>query len=319
MKRLTFLKSAFAAAALFIGVSQASAQFPPSPPPTVAALEGAISSVTLNTDSSITMVVMGMTVNVPVSAVITSPTATLTPAQLADATPLPGRPQPGFIGGTAIINGTVDASGLVTAGDVFVEPSENVVLGIVTANTSTQISVNGIPVSLITDARMPANPVQDVNGIAIIPSSIPVGVGAGVEGYFSDGTFYAFMIEADEGTPVNVQPQVVITRALGRERTPNNRRGDELEVRGTCTTTHAPSATTQSIIVYRIDGTTQTLLGTGTATVDPAAPGVANFVFRVTTPPTNDPILGTAPTTVRVVNTSVGADNASATSAVEVR
>ncbi len=319
MKRLTFLKSAFAAAALFLGVSQASAQLPPSPPPTVAALEGTISSVTLNTDSSITMVVMGMTVNVPAGAIITSPTATLTTAQLADTAPLPGRTQPGFVGGTAIINGTVDSSGLVTADDVFVEPSENVVLGVVTANTGSQISVNGIPVSLITDARMPAKPVQDVNGIAIILGSIPVGVGAGIEGYFSNGTFYAFLIEADEGTPVNAQPQVVITRALGRERTPNNRRGDELEIRGTCTTTHAPAATTQSIRVFRIDGTTQTLLGTGTATVDPAFPGIANFTFRTVTAPTNNPVLGTCPTTVRVVNISTGANNASTTSPVEVR
>lgn len=69
------------------------------------------------------MTVMGMTVTVPVGTVVTSPSATLTLAQLADATPLPNRTQAGFIDGTAIINGDVAANGIITATDVFVEPS----------------------------------------------------------------------------------------------------------------------------------------------------------------------------------------------------
>jgi hypothetical protein len=77
--------------------------------------------------------------------------------------------------------------------------------------------------------------------------------------------------------------------------------------------------TTQTVRIFRIDGTTQTVLGTATATVDPLTPGVATFVFRVTTPATNNAILGVCPTTVRVVNISAGANNASATSPVEVR
>lgn len=265
------------------------------------------------------MTVMGMTVNVPVGTVVTSPSATLTFTQLVDATPLPNRTQAGFIGGTAIINGNVAANGIITATDVFVEPSENVVLGVVTANNAGAISINNVPIVLISDARIPAKPVQDVNGIAIIPASIPVGTGASAEGYFANGVFNAFLVEAEQGTPVNAAPQVTITRALGRERTPNNRRGDELEVRGSVTTTHAPGATTQTVRVFRVDGTTETLLGTATATVDPLTPGAAAFVFRVTTPPTNNAILGVCPTTVKVVNISAGANNASATSSVEVR
>ena len=313
MKHTTLLKSTLAAAALLLSGIHASAQALP------AEIEGTATAITANLDGSVTMTVMGMTVNVPIGTPAASPSAALTLTQLVDPAPLPNRTQAGFTGGTAIIIGTVAANGIVTAEDVFVEPAENVMLGILTANNAGALSINGVPIVMLNDPRMPANPVQDVNGIAIIPASIPVGTGASAEGYFANGVFNAFLVEAEQGTPVISTPQVTITRALGRERIPNIRRGDEVEVRGSCTTTHAPAATTQSIIVYRIDGATQTLLGTGTATVDPALPGVANFVFRVTTPPSNDPILGTCPTTVRVVNNSVGANNASATSAVEVR
>lgn len=313
MKHTTLIKSTLAAAALLLSGINATAQAIP------ASIEGSISAVSSNVDGSVSMTVMGMNVTVPVGTVVTTPSASLTFAQLVNVAPLPNRTQAGFIGGTAIINGNVAANGIITATDVFVEPSENVVLGIVTANNNGAISINNVPIVLTNDARIPAKPVQDVNGIAIIPASVPVGTGASAEGYFANGVFNAFLVEAEQGTPVNAAPQVTITRALGRERTPNNRRGDELEIRGSCTTLHAPTATTQSISVYRIDGTVQTLLGTGTAIVDPLIPGVATFTFRTTTALTNNAILGVCPTTVKVVNTSAGANNASTTSPVEVR
>ncbi len=313
MKHTTLIKSTLAAAALLLSGINATAQTIP------ASIEGSISAVSSNVDGSVSMTVMGMNVTVPVGTVVTTPSATLTFAQLLDVAPLPNRTQAGFIGGTAIISGNVAANGIITATDVFVEPSENVVLGIVTANTNGALFINNVRIVLLNDARIPANPVQDVNGIAIIPASIPVGTGASAEGYFANGVFNAFLVEAEQGTPVNAAPQVTITRALGRERTPNNRRGDEIEIRGSCTTLHAPTATTQSITVYRIDGTVQTLLGTGTAIVDPLIPGVATFTFRTTTAPTNNAILGVCPSTVKVVNTSAGANNASTTSPVEVR
>ena len=313
MKQTTLIKSTLAAAALLLSGINATAQAIP------ASIEGSISAVSSNVDGSVSMTVMGMNVTVPVGTVVTTPSASLTFAQLVNVAPLPNRTQAGFIGGTAIINGNVAANGIITATDVFVEPSENVVLGIVTGNINGAIFINNVPIVLLNDARIPANPVQDVNGIAIIPASIPVGTGASAEGYFANGVFNAFLVEAEQGTPVNAAPQVTITRALGRERTPNNRRGDELEIRGSCTTLHAPTATTQSISVYRIDGTVQTLLGTGTAIVDPLIPGVATFSFRTITAPTNNAILGVCPTTVKVVNTSARANNASATSPVEVR
>lgn len=320
MKHTTLFTTALAAAALLLGGVNASAQFPPSPPPLATEIEGSVSDVTLNGDGTVTMTVMGMNVVVPVGTPVSTPSSSLTFSQLVDPAPLPNRTQAGFTGGTAIVIGTVDVTGTVTAEDVFVEPAENVILGVVTANENGTFAINSVPVVLLADPRMPAQPVRDVNGIEILLNSIPVGSGASTEGYFANGVFNAFLIEADQGTPVNTTPQVTITRADARERTPNNRRGDDLEVRGTVTMTHLPlDVTTQSVSIFRVDGTTETLLGTIVATRSVDAPNVGDWRLRITTPPTNDPVLGTAPTTVRAVNISPGANNASATAPVNVR
>lgn len=304
-----------------------------------AEIEGPVTAIVKNADSSVTMTVMGSTIRVPVGTPVNTPTATLTFDQLVDPTPLPNRGPvaatpttpaspgiPGFIGGTAIVTGTVAADGVLTAADVFVEPAENVILGIVTVNspgtatTPPELRINNIPIVLLpaSELRMPSKPVQDVNGIAIFLNSIAVGTGASAEGYFANGVFNAFLVEAEAGTPVVAAPQLTIVRAAARERNAN--RGDEVEVRGSVTTTHvAAGVTTQTVRVFRIDGTTATLLGNATATLDPLTPGVAEWRLRVITPATTNPVLSTAPTTVRAVNISAGANNASATSPVEVR
>lgn len=320
MKHTTLLKSTLAAAALLLSGVHASAQLPPSPPPLATEIEGAISAITLNGDGTVAMTVMGMNVVVPVGTPVSTPSSSLTFTQLVDPAPLPNRTEAGFIGGTAIVIGTADFAGTITAEDVFVEPAENVILGVVTANGNGTFAINNVPIVLLGDPRMPALPVRDVNGIEILQSSIPVGSGASTEGYFANGVFNAFLVEADEGTPVDTTPQITIVRADARERTPNNRRGDDLEIRGTVTMTHLPlDVSTQSVSIFRVDGTTQTLLGTITATRSVDAPTVGDWRLRMTTPPTNDPVLGTAPTTVRAVNISPGANNASATAPVNVR
>lgn len=283
----------------------------------VSEVEGTVTAISTNLNGSVSMTVMGIAVNVPVGTPVNTPTVQLTFAQLVSTTPLPNRTQPGFIGGTAIVTGTSDARGVLTADSVFVEPAENVILGIVTSNTTAGISVNNIPVAFIQDARMLAEPVKDANGIEIIRSSIPVGTGASVEGYYSNGIFNAFLMEAEQGTPVLATPQVAITRATARERTPNNQRGDEYEIRGSTTMTHvAPGITTQSIRVVRVDNGVETLLGTTTATLD--VTGIALWRLRGATAPTNNAVLGVAPTVVKAINTSVGANNAFATSPVDV-
>lgn len=312
MKYTTLIKSTLAATAILLSGVNASAQALP------AEIEGSVSAITSNLDGSATMTVMGMTVNVPVGTFVSTPSASLTLAQLADPAPLPNRTEAGFTGGTAIVTGTVAPSGVITADDVFVEPAENVILGVITANNAGALSINTVPIVMLNDARIPALPVRDVNGVVIIPASIPVGTRASAAGYFANGVFNAFLVEAGAGTPVNQTPQVTITLAIARERNAN--RGDDVEVRGSVTTFHvATGVTTQTVRIFRVDGTTQTLLGTATATLDPLTPGVAEWRFRVTTPVTNNPVLSLAPTTVRVVNISAGANNTSATSPVAVR
>ncbi len=52
---------------------------------------------------------MGADVRVPVGTPINTPVGTLTFAQLLDTTtPLPGRSVGGFLGGTAIVTGTIN-------------------------------------------------------------------------------------------------------------------------------------------------------------------------------------------------------------------
>src|SRR2546425_11956461 len=90
-----------------------------------AIVEGPISAVADHRDGSGTITVMGIVIQIPVGTPITTPTATLTMAQLADPTTFPGRSQPGFIGGGAGINGN-RSGGIVTARDVFVSTPQNI-------------------------------------------------------------------------------------------------------------------------------------------------------------------------------------------------
>jgi hypothetical protein len=146
-----------------------------------------------NGDGTGLITVLGVTVVIPATAPINSPTATLTVAQLADPTPLPGRSSPGFIGGTAIINGTTDGV-TSTADDVFVEPAENVVIGTISHATCTNadcsnpgdtLAVLGSPLVRLTDARIPAGPPGNAFGSAIdLSQGGLLGATVSAEGYF---------------------------------------------------------------------------------------------------------------------------------------
>ncbi len=181
------------------------------------AAEGPIQAVTNNGGGSGSIQVFGVVVDIPAGTPIESPSATLSMGQLASGTSLPGRTQPGFIGGTTIIDGTIDPATLaVTAASVFVEPAENVTLGVFTsAWTGTSIGVNGTPAVLLTDPRIPGEVTNDF-GLPIDPSTIPVGALASVEGYFGDADqqLHAFLITSSAGTLADpATPQVAILRA----------------------------------------------------------------------------------------------------------
>ncbi len=126
------------------------------------ALEGPIDSVIKNIDGSATVTVMGIVVNVPAGTPISSPTAALSIDQLADPTELPGRAgQPGFTGATAIITGEATATGN-TADDVFVEPAENIVGGVISTDgmgcLTNGCSISGTPMKRLGDSliQLPA-------------------------------------------------------------------------------------------------------------------------------------------------------------------
>lgn len=291
------------------------------PAPLPAEIEGPIDSVRLLDNGTVLLRVMGIRINVRPGTPISSPTASLTLEQLLDPTPLPGRTQEGFVRGTAIVTGTTNANGVVTAADVFVEPAENVVVGVVTANDGGLLQLNDMPISFLTDARIPAAPLKNAFGFEILASSIAPGTPASVEGYYASDTFNAFLMEVDGPAQlVDPNPQISILRADSRERTPNNQRGDEVEVRGAVTTAHvAPGVTTQTIRVFRVDNGVQRALGTTTATLDPATPGFASWTFRIATAPTNNVVLGSAPTLLRARNISAGANNVTVEAVPTVR
>jgi hypothetical protein len=162
-------------------------------PVALAAFEGPVSAIIDNGDGSGIIVVMGVTITIPATAPINSPTASLTVAQLADPTPLPGRSSPGFIGATAIINAQSDGV-TTTADDVFVEPAENVIIGLITSasctnadcsNPGDSLAVLNSPLVRLTDARIPAGPPANAFGFTVdLSQGALLGAVVSAEGYF---------------------------------------------------------------------------------------------------------------------------------------
>lgn len=273
-------------------VANAQVPLPPTPlvgPELPASIEGPISAVEINPDGSATITVMGMEILVPPTATVTTPTATLSLSQLGDPSPLPGRTEAGFIGGTAIILGTANAAGLVTADEVFTEPAENILIGVVTSNSPDPLTVNHVPVQFLTDGRMPAKPPFNELGLEVDPARIPVGGAAAVAGYFDGSSFQAFEFEAT-GAPSAIQtPVVVISGVQGRVR------GGRLEVRG------GLSGISGAQTLELRDGETGAVLGTAVFQEAPVngltvlVPGTSDYLFRVRG-------LKTLPASVKIVN-----------------
>jgi hypothetical protein len=184
-----------------------------------AIVEGPISAVVDHGDGSGTITVMSIVIQIPAGTPITTPTATLTMAQLADTTAFPGRSQPGFIGGVAIVNGT-STNGVVTASDLFVAPAQHFLVGQIT--TTQPLRVNGVRVQILNDARMPGGVLRNIyEGFPVVPASVPIGGAATVEGYFGvTGTLHANRVEVEGGTPAKVAPvrSAKVRATWGRDR-----------------------------------------------------------------------------------------------------
>jgi hypothetical protein len=244
-------------------------------------LEGAITEIRRGSDPQKqpdVISVMRVEVRVPPHLPISTPTATLEFADLL-GDPLPGRQQPGFLGGTAIILG-MTIGGVSTAHQVFVEPAENVLIGAVTANEGGALSILGVSVRPIDDWRMPTF-TRNEYGFDIDPATVEVGSFAVAEGYLApDGVLHAHTIEAD-GRMTGPSNQTSITRAQCRG-------GHELEVRGA--STH-PNGT---IMIY--NDVTGELIGSTTVIPDTDRPPFGRYRFRAE--------LGECPTRVRAENSN---------------
>lgn len=290
------------------------AQAPPAPATVPGYVEGPISSITLQPDGSVVMTVMGVTVQVPVGTPVSSPSRSLTLRQLALRGRLPGRTEPGFIGGNALINGVVDtATASFTATDLVVEPAENVLIGIVTQTAPLQILNAEIVPS--TDSRIPFSMVNQF-GFSITAPTVPVGAPAAAEGYYAGGKFQAFLLELTGDFPLtNPGSQINILRAQSRERGPNAQRGDEVDMRGFY---HAPNGGTPTIQVFRVDGGVATLLGNAIPIPDAVFPSFGVWNFRLTTTPSADVVLGTTPTRLRALLIAPDGTRASAVIEAEI-
>ncbi len=181
----------------------------------------------------------------------------------------PGRDAEGFKQGTVIAEGNYDTTtNVLVADSVAVEPGETVLLGALTLNSPVnppgsqpQLAINGTPIVMLTDSRLPSNRWQptgpivyynqyglpmDINS-ALLATVDPVPSSA--EGYYgkdlnnpAKSIFYAFLFEyGGTGTLLDPNtPQISIERsAQFRDRGTSI----EVEARGAYTTSHLADPT----------------------------------------------------------------------------
>lgn len=237
-----FLRSTVSAAALAATAAAASPAMAQALLPDVA-IEGLIQSFSAPAANEVApdgqaivgvMKVMGATIKVPAGAPIHTPTASgLTWEQFTTGN-FPGRAEPGFLGGTAIVTGD-SVGGVIYADDVFSDVSEHVVVGEATGSVtvddgSTRASVNNIPLIPLDDIRMKAGAPINGFGFEVNAAQITAGTLVSVEGYFAAGKLNYHTFEADGAALINGgTPEVSILRAQCRFRGGNR---NELEVRG---------------------------------------------------------------------------------------
>lgn len=234
--------------------------------------EGRVTHIYAHPDgSAVDLTVFGQVFRIPKGASIHTPSASLTLEQLADPTRFPGRVESGFLGGTAILIGQVvtDANGtsypLISS--VEIEPSETVLLGMITKNDAGALALHGVPMVESTDYRLPSEGYHNEFGFPIKPHTIPVGSFAAIEGYYAeDGNFHHFLVEAGAGELVDPNtPQSSILRARCDP-------GGRLEVQGA---SYLPAGNT--VDFYNVNGF---WFGSITATADLEQPDFGTYRFR---------------------------------------
>ncbi len=180
-------------------------------------LEGPISALIDNGDGTGSITVMGITVAIPMGSPITTPAASLSITDAANTMPLPVRIQSGFIGGTAIIEGSGDILTGYIADTVFLEPAENILGAEITSLQGEPLTVGGVFMAPTGDMQIPAGPFTNVYGFEVDPTTVPQGTGATSEGYLANdgsGVMKHFGIMVDASDLVNTgTTEVSIIRA----------------------------------------------------------------------------------------------------------
>lgn len=187
--------------------------------------------------------------------------------------------QQSIIGGTLIATGdiefTVDGAGFCVsfeAATVYVEMAENVIVGLLSDidDVGGTFAVNGVVVSMNTDARFPSD-LLDIGGNAITIADMAgfEGTAISVGGYFDpvQGALIGTIVETEVLSAQPGADSVAITRAEGRD-------GDELRVEGVNSIFPQTGQFATSVDIYTggLDAAGTACVGTllGTAQVDQA-------------------------------------------------
>lgn len=273
-------------------------------------IEGIVTAIAPGPNGTANITMFGQVFNVPSTAYIHTPTKSLTIDELLDSTPLPGRSELGFVGGTGILVGTVANPGpgaTAIVEDIVIEPGETVLLGAITANDGGVIRIMGVPLVDLDDPRMPSSGLVNEFGFPVIPTTVPVSGQGVAEGYFAqdDGRFHHFRAEVEGGELVD--PASAATSILRARCSP----GGRLEVLGG--SYNPPNAT---IRVY--NNKTGFSFGTVQTTVDPLTPTFGSYRFRVDVGEGATDTSGNCPSEVRAINESTGAQAVSIVAGVTV-
>ncbi|MFN4024862.1 MAG: hypothetical protein ACK4MQ_08515 [Hyphomonas sp.] len=232
-------------------------------------IEGPVSAYEATTPETGILTIMGQLVHVYENTEFVTPTSDrsqtqrpnnpnrpLTANQWLRGERFEGRRRPGFLGGTLIVTGFWDplmnaGAGGIYAEEVFSDISENVILGVITANSCATPACNG-PDDFIEgngstkfvdnkDQRLPAQPIVDAGLFELnLTGANLVGTTFGGEGYYSDDPVYPRSAPAEQALVYwdfelgDLRPDLLLRRDQ-REVSVLRVRctvGDRLEVRG---------------------------------------------------------------------------------------
>lgn len=223
--------------------------------PALGVLEGPITQMAVDPDPGASgflgsITVNGVSANILVGSAITTPTrgpaSGLTYAEMVNGPNIPGRAD-GFLGSTCICLTSLDiATGILTITDVFIEPTENVLIGPIThhscstettdcSSENDRLEVGGVRILPNFDPRLLSPPpVQgglevDLSGSYLNPTDGGPTLGiAAVEGYHvpsivtgEPDSFYYYFMEVEGANLLGAGTTtggIAVTRARARDR-----------------------------------------------------------------------------------------------------